>query len=75
MWGAMYVIAAATAAAVAFYFPEDLVALSGSLMPTDGPPYLFAALVCVPIVALGYASGSIRARDDEKDDLRFPLDQ
>lgn len=71
MYGALYALAAATGAAVAFYFPDDLISLDTGFIPTDGPPYLLAALVCVPVAALGFAAGWIRARDDmdEEDKL------
>jgi len=67
MYGALYALAAATAAAVAFYFPDDLVSLDTGFIPTDGPPYLLAAFVCVPVAAIGFAAG-MRARDDMDDE-------
>ena len=71
VYGALYALAASTAAAVAFYFPDDLVSLNTGFIPTDGPPYLLVALVCVPVAALGFAGGWMRARDDmdEEDKL------
>ena len=68
MYGALYALAAATVAAIAFYFPDDLVSLDTGFIPTDGPPYLLAAFVCVPVAALGFAAGRMRARDDMDDE-------
>ena len=71
IWGALYALFAATAAAVAFYFPEDLVALNGILMTPDGPPYLLFVIICVPIAAVGYAAGWMKARDDDDESDRL----
>lgn len=71
MYGALYALAAATAAAVAFYFPDDLISLDTGFIPTDGPPYLLAALFLVPVAAVGYAAGWMRARDDTDDEDRM----
>jgi hypothetical protein len=71
VYGALYALAAATAAAVAFYFPDDLLSLDTGFIPADGAPYLLAALVCVPVAALGYAAGWMRARDDTDDEDRM----
>lgn len=71
MYGALYALLAAIAAAVAFYFPDDLVSLDTGFIPTDGPPYLLAAFVLVPVAAIGFASGWMRARDDMDDEDRM----
>ena len=71
VYGAIYALAAATAAAVAFYFPADLISLDTGFIPTDGPPYLLAALVCVPVAAIGFAAGWMGARGDMDDEDRM----
>lgn len=68
MYGALYGLLAAIAAAVAFYFPDDLVSLDTGFIPADGPPYLLAAFVCLPVAALGFAAGWMRARNDMDDE-------
>lgn len=68
MYGALYAVLSAIAAAVAFYFPQDLISLDTGFIPTDGPPYLLAAFVCVPVAAIGFAAGWMRARDDMDDE-------
>ena len=71
MYGALYALLAAIAAAVAFYFPDDLVSLNTGFIPTDGPPYLLAAFACVPVAALGFAAGRMNARADLDDEDRM----
>ena len=71
--GALYVLLSAVAAAVAFYFPDELISMGGMLSGGDGPPYLLAVFGCVPIAAIGYASGWMRARDDDFSDRDDPL--
>ena len=66
--GALYVLSAATAAAVAFYFPENLIALNPAFIPTDGPPYLLAAFVCLPVAAVGFAVGWMQSRSEADED-------
>ena len=68
VYGALYALAASITAAVAFYFPDDLVTLSPGLVPDDGPPYLLAAFALVPVAAVGYAAGWMRARDEDEED-------
>jgi hypothetical protein len=71
VYGALYALLAAIAAAVAFYFPDDLLSLNTGFIPADGPPYLLAALVCVPIAMVGFAAGWMRANDDADDEDRM----
>ena len=71
MYGALYALLAAIAAAVAFYFPEDLVSLDTGFIPTDGPPYLLAAFVCLPVAALGFAAGWMGGRGDMDEEDRL----
>jgi hypothetical protein len=71
VYGALYALLSAIAAAVAFYFPDDFVSLSTGFIPADGPPYLLAAFVCLPVAALGFAAGWIRARSDMDDEDRM----
>jgi len=71
MYGALYALLAAIAAAVAFYFPDDLVSLNTGFIPTDGPPYLLAAFACAPVAALGFAAGRMNARADMDDEDRM----
>jgi hypothetical protein len=67
IWGALYALATAALAAVYFYFPFDLVVVSEELMAPDGPPYLLAAIICLPIAGIGYLLGrmSTLATPDE----------
>ena len=71
MYGALYALLAALAAAVAFYFPDDLLSLDTGFIPTDGPPYLLAAFVCLPVAALGFAAGWMGARRDMDEEDRL----
>lgn len=71
LYGALYALLAAIAAAVAFYFPDDLVSLNTGFIPTDGPPYLLAAFVCAPVAAVGFAAGRMSARNDMDDEDRM----
>lgn len=71
MYGALYALLAAIAAAVAFYFPQDLVSLDTGFIPTDGPPYLLAAFVCLPVAALGFAAGWMGGRGDMDEEDRL----
>jgi hypothetical protein len=55
---AFYALAASALAALAFYFPFDAEMLNSEwLMPPDGPPYLLAAVACLPIAAVGFLIG------------------
>ena len=72
---AVYIAAAATVAAIYFYFPFDLGFVSREFLVFDGPPYLFAALGCLPFAALAFViafSTASRAMEDEKDELKWP---
>lgn len=64
VWVALYALAAATLAAVYFYRPFDLIVISEELIAPDGPPYLFAALGCLPIAAVGFFVGWMKAQTD-----------
>src|SRR6187397_44418 len=52
VYGALYALLSAIVAAIAFYLPDDLVSLNTGFIPADGPPYLLAAFVCLPVAAL-----------------------
>ena len=65
-WGALYALASATLAAVYFYFPFDLVVVSNELISGDGPPYLFAVIVCLPIAGIGYFFGLVKANSEAR---------
>ena len=68
IWVVLYALATVTLAAVYFYFPFDVGPLSAALTGADGPPYLFAAIACLPIAGLiclvGYST-SYHAFDDD----------
>lgn len=66
LWGALYALAAATLAAAYFYAPFDLVVVDRGLILHDGPPYLLAAIVCVPIAGLGYLLGLAKSTEPEE---------
>ena len=66
-WGALYLVAAATVAAIYHYFPFDLVVIDDRFMPDDGPPYLLAAFACLPIAGFGYLVGRMKSVRDELD--------
>ncbi len=57
VWTSIYALAAAILAAAYFYYPYDLVVMSRDIMPSDGPPYLLAAVACLPIALVGYLMG------------------
>jgi len=62
VWAALYALSAALAAALTFYFPFDGMAFDSEFFPSDGPPYLLAAFVCIPIAAVGYLAGWMKAK-------------
>jgi len=64
VWLAVYSLAAATIAAVYFYFPFDLVILNDALIAKDGPPYLLAWLACLPIGGVGYLLGWMKSMNE-----------
>ena len=67
-WGALYALASATVAAAYHYSPFDLVVVSDTFLPTDGPPYLLAVFVLLPAAAFGYLVARSRKVDDDEDD-------
>ncbi len=69
LWGALYTLAAAAAAAAYHYFPFDLVVVDASLIAPDGPPYLLAIFVGLPVAALGCLMSWMRAASREADDV------
>ena len=66
LWTALYVLSAAIAAALTFYFPFDGVSFNGAWFPSDGPPYLLAAIACVPVAGVGYLTGWMKAKAAER---------
>lgn len=66
---AFYALAASVLAALAFYFPFDVEILQSEwLMPPDGPPYLFAAVACLPLAAVGFLIGWLGSSRETKID-------
>ena len=63
-----YVLAAVTLAAVYFYFPFDLVIIDEGLIAPEGPPYLLAAIACLPCAAIGYLIGWLKQQTAITDD-------
>jgi hypothetical protein len=59
-WVSLYMLGAATGAALAFYFPFDPDMFSSGLIAPEGPPYLLAAIVCLPVAAVGYLMGWVK---------------
>jgi len=64
IWASLYAIGAATAAALYFYFPFDLVVIDEALIAPEGPPYLFAAIGCLPVAGVGYLMGWLRSHNE-----------
>ena len=65
VWGSLYALGAATAAALAFYFPFDGYVIGEELrVAPDGPPYLLAAIACLPVAAVGYLMGWLRSQNE-----------
>jgi hypothetical protein len=62
VWAGLYALSAALAAALTFYFPFDGMSFDSDFFPSDGPPYLLAAFVCLPIAAVGYLAGWMKAK-------------
>lgn len=63
-WVSLYALSAATAAALVFYFPFDGVVFDGGLIAPDGPPYLLAAIACLPVAGVGYLMGWLKAHNE-----------
>jgi hypothetical protein len=63
-WASLYMLGAATAAALAFYFPFDMVILDLDFISPDGPPYLLAAIACLPVAGVGYLMGWLRYQNE-----------
>ena len=57
LWAALYALSASLAAALTFYFPFDSVSFNSEFFPSDGPPYLLAAIACLPVAGAGYLTG------------------
>ena len=69
LWTVLYLLGAATLAAVHYYFPFDLVVVGNTFIPRDGSAYLLAAVACLPIAAIAYFFGFATTRkDDDEDD-------
>jgi hypothetical protein len=66
VWGSLYALGAATAAALYFYSPFDLVVINENLIAPEGPPYLLAAIACLPIAGVGYLMGWLRAQNERE---------
>ena len=65
VWGSVYALGAATAAALAFYFPFDGYVIGEELrVAPDGPPYLLAAIVCLPVAGVGYLMGWLKSQNE-----------
>jgi hypothetical protein len=64
IWASLYAIAAATAAALYFYFPFDLLVIDEKLIAPEGPPYLLAAIGCLPVAAVGYLMGWLKSQNE-----------
>lgn len=65
VWGSLYALAAASAAAAYHYFPFDLRIVGQEFLSEDGPPYLLAAFVCLPLAAIGYLFGRTQLANQE----------
>ena len=69
VWAAAYCVAAATVAGATFYLPVgDDFFFSGQTIGMDGPPYLLAAIVLLPIGAVGFLVGWLRNKNSLPDD-------
>ena len=64
VWGSLYALGAATAAALSFYFPFDGYLPGQELIAPDGPPYLLAAIACLPVAGVGYLMGWLRSQNE-----------
>ena len=62
LWAALYALSAALAAALTFYFPFDGLSFDSEFFPSDGPPYLLAAVACLPVAGVGYLSGWMKTK-------------
>ena len=78
VFAAVFALAASTLAASYHYAPFDLVVIRADLIAPDGPPYLFAWLLCLPIAGLGLLLGWLQSSrelaDRGLDDIELPGD-
>lgn len=67
LWVGLYVLATATLAAAAFYFPFDTVIFNEQVVAPDGPPYLLAVIVLLPAGGVGYLIGWLRSHHERSE--------